>query len=154
VGEVTVRRAARSDGDRRRLAAVRRAWAQEDVGGPIDDPGYEDRAAAWVEANERTRTAWLAELDGEPIGMLVLVTVERMPEPGKPPSAWGYVHHLVVLPGHRDAGVGQRLMAAAVAEAEARGWAHLLLNPRSRSLPFYERWGFEPAREWLARRHR
>lgn len=154
MGEVTIRQAERTDADRRKLAAVRRAWAEEDAGGPIDDPGYEDRAAAWVEANEPTRTAWLAEIDGEPVGMLVLVTLERMPEPGEPVSAWGYVHHFVVVPGHRDAGIGQRLMAEAVAAAEARGWPHLLLNPRTRSVPFYERWGFEPAGEWLARRAR
>ena len=43
---------------------------------------------------------------------------------------------------------------AAVAEAERRGWPHLLLNPRPRSLPFYERWDFEPASAWLARRSR
>lgn len=154
MGAVTIRRAERNEADRRRLAAVRRAWAEEDAAGPIDDPGYEARAVAWVEANEGTRTAWLAELDGEPVGMLVLVTVERMPEPRTPPSAWGYVHHLVVLPEHRDRGVGGRLLAAAIAEAEARGWPHLLLNPRPRSLPFYGRRGFEPAGDWLARRSR
>ena len=154
VGEVTIRLAERTDEDRRRLAAVRRAWAEEDAGGPLEDDGYEERAAAWVAANEDTRTAWLAEIDGVPVGMLILVSIQRMPEPGTPDSGWGYVHHLVVLPEHRDAGVGQRLMAEAVAEAEARGWPHLLLNPRPRSLPFYERWGFEPAGEWLARRRR
>ena len=149
-----IRRAERTDADRRRLAAVRRAWAEEDAGRPLEDPGYEERAAAWVAANEHTRIAWLAELDDRPVGMLILVSVERMPEPAAPVSAWGYVHHFVVLAEHRAAGIGRQLMAAALAEADARGWPHLLLNPRPRSLPFYERWGFEPAGEWLARRRR
>jgi GNAT superfamily N-acetyltransferase len=152
VREVVVRRTAPSDADRRRLVGLRRAWAEEDAGGAIDDPGYEDRAVAWIEANESTRTSWLAEADGAPIGMLVLVTLERMPQPGAPPSAWGYLHHFFVVPEHRNHGVGQELMAAAVAEAERRGWPHLLLNPRPRSMPFYERWGFEPAGAWFARR--
>lgn len=152
--DLTVRRVEASDDDRRRLAAVRRAWSEEDAGGPIDDPGYEDRAVAWIAANESHRLSWLAEVGGEPVGMLTMVVVERMPQPGAADSGWGYVHHFVVVPSHRDRGIGHRLMTAAVAEAEARGWPHLLLNPRERSLSFYARWGFEPAGAWLARRRR
>lgn len=154
VGDATIRRAGPTDDDRRRLARVRRAWAEEDAGRPIDDPGYEDRAVAWVAANEPHRIAWLAEVDDEPVAMLMMVIVERMPQPGTPDSTWGYVHHLVVTPDHRNAGLGAQLLAAAVEEAERRGWPHLLLHPRPRSVPFYERHGFEPAGAWLARARR
>lgn len=140
VGSVAIRTAGATERDRRRLAALRRAWAEEDAGGPIDDAGYEDRAIAWVAAHEGTRLAWLAEIDGAPVGMLVLVSVERMPRPGRLGSGWGYVHHF-----------GHQLMAAAVEEADARGWPHLLLDPRPSSVPFYRRWGFTPAEAWLAR---
>ena len=76
-----MRRAEQTDRDRRALAAVRRMWREEDAGGPVDDPGYEDRAVAWIEANASHRIGWLAEVDGRPVGMLTVIIVERMPQP-------------------------------------------------------------------------
>jgi GNAT superfamily N-acetyltransferase len=137
--------AEQTDADRRALAAIRRWWREEDLGGPIDDPGYEDRAVAWLEANASHRLGWLAELDGEPVGMLTMIIADRMPTPGEPPSGWGYVHHFVVDPSHRSQGIGKALMDAAVEEGRRRGWSQLLLHPRERSVPFYEREGFGPS---------
>jgi GNAT superfamily N-acetyltransferase len=140
-----IRRAAGTDADRRALASVRRRWAEEDAGGPIEDPGYEDRAVAWLEANESHRIGWVAEVDGDVVGILTMVIVERMPQPGIPTNGWGYVHHFVVDPDRRGEGIGAELMDAAVGEAQARGWSQLVLHPRERSVPFYEREGFEAA---------
>lgn len=136
------------------MAAMRRAWAEEDAGGPIDDPGFEARAVAWIAANESHRLCWLAEDGGEVVGLVTVVVVDRMPEPGRPDSGWGYVHHFFVVPGRRSEGTGRRLIDAAIADADARGWEQLLLNPRPRSRPFYERAGFEPAAHLLIRRVR
>lgn len=158
---VLVRRAGDTDADRRALAALRRAWDEEDAGGPIDDPTFEDRAVAWLAANRSHRLAWLAEVPGEagepsdaaePVGLVTVVIVDRMPQPGRPDSGWGYVHHFFVLPSHRSAGIGAALMDAAVAEAERRGWWQLLLHPRPRSVPFYERAGFVAADHLMVRR--
>ncbi len=146
-----IRRAEATDADRRALAAVRRRWTEEDDGGPIDDPGFEDRAVEWIAANESHRVAWLAELGGDPVGMLTVIVAERMPQPGRPDSGWGYVHHLVVHPDHRSQGIGAALIDAVVVEAITRGWSQLLLHPRPRSVPFYERAGFVPA-DLLVRR--
>lgn len=146
-----IRRVEATDADRRALARVRRRWAEEDHGGPIDDPGYEDRAVEWIADNESHRLGWLAEVDGVAVGMLTVIVVERMPTPGPPPGGWGYVHHFVVDPAHRDRGLGAALMDAAIGEAEARGWSQLVLHPRPRSVPFYERAGFVPA-DLLVRR--
>lgn len=142
MGDVVVRPAGDDDADRLALARLRRAWDEEDAGGPIDDPGYEARAVAWLEANRSHRLAWLAELDGEPVGFLTVVIVDRMPQPGRPDSGWGYVHHFFVVPAHRSAGIGAALLAAAVADARRRGWKQLVLHPRPRSRRFYERHGF------------
>jgi GNAT superfamily N-acetyltransferase len=143
VSDVVVRRA--GEGDDLALACLRRAWAQEDAGGPIDDPGFEERAVAWLQANRSHRIAFLAELDAEPVGLLTVVVVERMPQPGRADSGWGYVHHFFVRPGQRSAGIGRALMRAAVADARSRGWQQLVLHPRPKSRPFYERAGFVPA---------
>ncbi|MEO5899154.1 MAG: GNAT family N-acetyltransferase, partial [Ilumatobacteraceae bacterium] len=50
-----------------------------------------------------------------------------------------------VRPDRRDRGVGGSLFAAVVAGAREQGFHQLVLNPRERSLPFYERLGFIPA---------
>jgi GNAT superfamily N-acetyltransferase len=134
-----------TDADRRTMAGIRRRWREEDLGGPVDDPGFEDRAAAWIEANASHRLGWLAELDGEAVGMLTMIIVERMPIPGVGLEGWGYVHHFVVDPAHRNQGIGKALMDAAAEEGRARGWRQLVLHPRERSVPFYLREGFEPS---------
>lgn len=142
---VDVRRTTPTATDRLALAGLRRRWEEEDHGAPIDDPDFEARAVAWIADNDSHRLCWLAELAGHPVGMLTMVIVERMPHPGRPDSGWGYVHHLYVVPEHRDVGVGAQLLDAAIAEARSRGWGQLVLHPRPRSVPFYERAGFVPA---------
>jgi GNAT superfamily N-acetyltransferase len=148
---VEIRAASASDEDRRALALVRRRWTEEDDGGPIDDPTFEARAVDWIERNQSHRLGWLAWDDDVPVGMIVAIIFERMPQPGRDDSGWGYVHHLVVLPSYRDQGIGGRLLSAVVEEAERRGWDRLLLHPRERSIPFYERAGFVPGDMFLVR---
>jgi GNAT superfamily N-acetyltransferase len=142
---VVVRRAEPVAADRSTLARLRRHWAEEDAGGAIADPAYEARAVAWIEANETHRLAWIAELDDVAAGMLTVVVVERMPEPGTPTSGWGYLHHFFVEPRHRSQGVGAALLSEAISDAAERGWSQLVLHPRPRSVSLYARAGFEPA---------
>lgn len=149
--QLVVRRARPDDADRRALAALRRRWTEEDAGGPVVDDQFESRAVAWMVANESHRLAWLAEVGRGPVGFVTAVPLERMPQPGRTPSAWAYVHHCFVVPEQRDAGVGRRLLDAVVADGRALGWERLLLHPRDRSRPFYERAGFVVADQWLVR---
>jgi GNAT superfamily N-acetyltransferase len=146
-----VRRARADDDDRRALAMLRRRWTEEDAGGAIDDDGFEDRAIEWLVANESHRLWWLAELDSRAIGFVTVIPLERMPQPGRGLTGWGYVHHFFVVPEHRNGGAGRRLLEAVVDEAATRGWERLLLHPRDRSRPFYERAGFVVADRWLVR---
>ena len=83
--------------------------------------------------------------------MASVVVMSRMPRPGTDTRSWGYVHNLYVLPSHRDSGVGAELMAAAIDACRADGYEHLVLHPRSRAVPFYERLGFAPAVDLLQR---
>ncbi len=127
------------------LAALRHVWTEEDAGAAIDDPGYRERFDGFWAAEASRRTHWIAEVDGVAVGMASIVTMSRMPQPGRPDSAWGYVHHAYVVPDRRDAGIGTALFAAVVAGARQQGFHQLVLNPRERSLPFYRRLGFVPA---------
>ena len=59
----------------------------------------------------------------------------------------GHVGRMAVLPGWRGKGVGARLLAALVAEAERLGMDELVLNAQLTAEGFYACFGFQPASE-------
>jgi len=122
------------------LAALRRRWKSR-----TDDPGFEQRFATWLLGEGERRTVWLAEVDGTPTGMATLLEYRRMPAPGHPGAAWGYLGGMFVLTSHRGRGVGAQLVNAILAAADARGYVRVVLSPSPRSLPFYRRAGFTEA---------
>ncbi len=131
---VTVRLAA--GGDVAALAALRAAWAE------ADEPGFGARMAEWLESEGPRRTTWLAERDGEAIGLASMLEYRRMPKPGRGESRWGYVSNMFVREDARDRGVGSQLLAAVIAAAEERDYVRLVLSPTERAVPFYARAGF------------
>ena len=125
------------------LVALRRAWNEENAGAPIDDPGFEARFLRWVAAERATRTFFLVFVGEVPVGMANVKRYDRMPVAGRGTTGhWGYVGNVLVLEGHRDAGVGQALMDELVAWAGRQGLVHLRLAPSPRSHSFYARLGF------------
>ncbi len=118
------------------LAELRTIW----VAG--EEPGFAARMQAWLEAEGDRRTTWMAEVHGAPAGMASLFEYRRMPRPGRPDSRWGYVANMFVREELRDRGVGGALLGAVVAEADARGYARLVLSPSERAVAFYRRAGF------------
>ena len=141
-----IRRAELADVDR--LAELRRTWSAEQYGS-IDDAEFGKQFERWWEREFPRRVTWLAEVDGEPVGMLNLAVFERMPRPGQPPGNWGYLGNAFVLYRYRNTGVGRRLLDAAVEHARAEGFVRLVLAPSERSVPFYRRAGFRPATSLL-----
>lgn len=134
-----IRTAGPADGSA--LAALRRAWTEEDTG-DVADEGFEARFLAWYEHESAHRLTWLAELAGQPVGMMNLRVFERMPRPGRDAGRWGYIGNAFVLAAHRDQGIGSRLLAAVLAHADSRGFARVVLRPSQRAIPFYQRAGF------------
>lgn len=127
------------------LAVLREAWTAEQHGDPgavVRDPTFVERFVAWYRAGVATRRSWLAELDGEPIGMVSLHLYERMPRPGAPSGTWGYLGAAYVRPEHRSAGVGRRLLDALTTWAWDEGLLRIVLNPATEAVRFYERAGF------------
>jgi GNAT superfamily N-acetyltransferase len=133
-----------TDRDAGALAMLRRAWNEENAGGPIDDPDFEATFLAWWEAERETRTFFLVEIDDVAVGMANVKRYRRMPTAGRHAGCWGYVGNVFVLEAHRNAGVGEALMNRLVAWARDEQLAHLRLAPSPRSQPFYERLGFLP----------
>lgn len=107
------------------------------------------RATAWHSANPRV--TFLAETDGNPVGMVNLMIFNGMPKPGAPSSCWVYLGNAFVLEGHRNAGIGALMMEAAIEYAQDIHAARVVVSPSARSVPFYERLGFGPATQLLVR---
>jgi GNAT superfamily N-acetyltransferase len=138
------------------VAALRRAWTEENAGAAVDDDEFEAAFAAWFEQERHQRLTWLAEAAGRAVGMLNLLVFTRMPRPRSAavpgaPRLWGYVANVYVVPAARDTGVGTLLLAAVTAHADEHGYARLVLSPTERSVPLYRRAGFAPATSLLLR---
>jgi GNAT superfamily N-acetyltransferase len=124
------------------VATLRRAWTEETAGGSIDDPGFERRLADWYQRQGAQRLVWLGELGGKTVGMLNLQVFERMPRPGRDGGSWGYIANAFVLATFRNLGIGRQLLDAAIQHAREHRFSRLVLNPSTRSVPFYVRAGF------------
>ncbi|MET9628503.1 GNAT family N-acetyltransferase [Lentzea sp. NPDC006480] len=132
------------------LAALRRAWSEEQAGHPLDDDLFEEDFAQWYAVEAPRRATFVAELDGKAIGMMNLALFERMPKPGRPASRWAYLGNAFVLAAHRNRGIGTTLLNAAIAHARDQHCARIVMSPSERSVPFYQRAGFGPATMLLA----
>jgi GNAT superfamily N-acetyltransferase len=139
-------------GDAAVLAALRRAWSAEQFGA-AEDEGFEARFTDWYERESARRVAWLAEVSGEPVGMMNLAVFDRMPSPGRDAGSWGYLGNAFVLAAFRDQGIGSRLLHALLRYADDRGYVRVVLSPSQRSVPFYGRFGFGPDSGLIVRRH-
>ncbi len=96
----------------------RQIYESEDIGG--EDPGRQ-----FDEHLKRKELAgiWLAELEGEIVGLVGLLHSEEETE----------VEPIVVKPGHRSGGIGKRLLEKACEEAEARDVRYLSIRPVARN---------------------
>lgn len=119
------------------VAALRALWT-----GVAADSEFEQRMSAWLAAEGKRRTTWLAALEDAPVGMASLFEYRRMPRPGRPDARWGYVSNMFVREDVRNRGIGSALLNAVIAAAEEREYVRLVLSPSARSRPFYRRAGF------------
>ena len=99
--------------------------------------GYPDAwLADWSEALTitaeyvRTHRVWVAEADGEPVGLIAL-------EMGSPPE----IGHLWVHPAKQGQGVGKRLVDHLTEAAREAGITELHIVADPNAVPFYEKCG-------------
>ncbi len=134
------------DSDVPAMATLRAAWREQPA-----DHDFVAAFEAWWERERDQRVTWLAEVDGTPVGMLNMLVFTRMPSPGRVRSQWGYVANAFVLTAHRGAGLGTALVDAATSYADAHDFVRLVLSPSERSVPLYERAGFNSDHSLLVR---
>lgn len=124
------------------------ARLQEDMDrelGASDEPGFVERfTEVWLRYLDH-RPTWIAERDGEAIGVLVLVVVDKLPRPGRDQGRWAHVSLVFVTKNERGAGVGTLLLQEMLSWAAGNHVDRIQLNANANSARLYERIGFGPA---------
>jgi GNAT superfamily N-acetyltransferase len=138
--------------DARALAELRYAFRSEMAGPEApEEPeaAFLERLTAWLadRLEAGTWTAWVACAGGQPVGLVLVQLVEKVPNPVAEPERLGYVSSLFVRPGWRGRGTGGRLLAAALDFCRHSGAETVVLWPSPRSVPLYRRHGFRSAGE-------
>ena len=108
-----------------------------------------DSLSAWVSAHQQTHLPFIAEADGEVVGMAWLMIADRVPAATRPYRRCGDVQSVYVIPRMRNGGVGASLMEAVLAEAGRLTLEHVTVHSSDRAVPFYQRVGFQHDRAWL-----
>ncbi|WP_326553781.1 GNAT family N-acetyltransferase [Micromonospora sp. NBC_01813] len=146
--QATVRAATVSDAAA--LGALRWRRQTEERGYPgTDRADFIAHFSAWAAAHAATHLPFLAEADGEVIGMAWLMVADRVPYPGHPIRHSGDVQSVYVVPELRDSGIGAALIDAVLRKAAELKLEHVTVHSTERAVPFYHRVGFEQDRRWL-----
>ena len=114
------------------------------------------RCTPWMARRLAAGGPWRCWIAGgaEPVGTVWLQLLEKLPNPVAEPEWHGYVSSLFVRPDARGAGLGTRLLGAALAECDRRGCDAVVLWPTPRSRSLYLRHGFALRDDLLERRGR
>ena len=125
------------------LARLRWLWRTAERGEHgLSQPEFERALTDWWATRPQSHTAYLAEIDGEPVGMAWLAVFDRIPQPRDLGRLAGNVQSVFVKEAFRDRGIGGALVEAVIAEARARGVGYLIVHPSERAASLYRRLGF------------
>ncbi|MDG4781204.1 GNAT family N-acetyltransferase [Micromonospora sp. WMMD961] len=106
--------------------------------------------AAWVVEHLSTHRPFVAEVDGEVVGMAWLMVVDRVPAPTHRHRRTGDVQAVYVVPELRDGGIGAALLTEVLAEARTLGLEHVTVHSSERAVGLYQRMGFQHGPTWLS----
>ena len=126
--------------------AVMRYDFRTELGEPVEtQQEFVERATAWLAHRLElgSWTGWLAVEPEQPVGLVLVHLVEKVPNPVVEPESLGYVSSLYVRPERRERGVGDALLRTAVDFCRQHGVDTVVLWPSPRSVPLYERHGFQ-----------
>jgi GNAT superfamily N-acetyltransferase len=130
--------------DAETLARMRYAF-RASLGDAVEDEGrFVERATSWMAARlgeDGAWRCWVAMQDGAITGHLWLQTIEKIPNPLVELERHAYITNVFVDEALRGAGIGQRLMDAALAFCREQAVDSVILWPTSRSRTLYARNG-------------
>lgn len=146
---LTVRKATVADAAT--LAGLRwRATRPDENGHSGPDHAFVEFFASWVTDHLPTHLPFLAEVDGEPVGMAWLMVAERVPAPTQPRRRCGDVQSVYVVPERRNGGIGAALLETVLIEAKELELEHVTVHANDRAVPLYLRAGFHHDPLWLS----
>jgi GNAT superfamily N-acetyltransferase len=120
----------------------------------VDRDAFAAEFTSWMTGPGSTHLAWLAELDGAPVGILWLLPSPRVPRPHMPVRWTGDVQSFWIRPELRGGGLGRRMLDALLAEADSLGFERVTVHSSEGAVTLYERAGFAPGRTILNRPRR
>ena len=147
---ITVRLA--GPGDATVLAEMRYAFRSEMAVPTEPETQFLERVARWLadRLGGGVWTGWIACAPGEPsdpVGLVLVQLIEKVPNPVPEAEAIGYVSSLYVRPRWRGRGIGGRLLTTALDFCRRSGVDNAVLWPSPRSIPLYQRHGFRSVGE-------
>ncbi|TVT51981.1 GNAT family N-acetyltransferase [Amycolatopsis rhizosphaerae] len=125
------------------VAELRWRWVLENGSSP--GTGQEEfvrRFVSWVQVHKSSHHCLVMVRGEAVIGMAWLAIIQRVPTPHALDRASGDVQCVYVLPEHRDAGLGSRLIEAVVNLARELRLERLTVHSSTRAISAYSRGGF------------
>jgi GNAT superfamily N-acetyltransferase len=138
-----------SPGDATVLAEMRYAFRSELAEPTEPETHFLERATRWLadRLGGDVWTGWIACASGDPVGLVLVQLVEKVPNPVPEAENIGYVSSLYVRPRWRGRGIGGRLLTTALGFCRRSGVDNVVLWPSPRSIPLYQRHGFRSVGE-------
>ena len=93
--------------------------------------------------NEKRWKIWVAETDFRLTGNLYVEIIPKLPRPREFDKHYAYMTNVYVIEEARNAGVGGKLVEAAIAWVASADMEFIIVWPSAESVPFYERHGFQ-----------
>ncbi|WP_051724178.1 GNAT family N-acetyltransferase [Micromonospora chokoriensis] len=114
-----------------------------------DHADFVEAFVGWVTEHLPTHLPFLAEVDGDVVGMAWLMVADRVPTPVHRSRQSGDVQAVYVVPERRGNGIGAALLEEVLAEARRRDLEHVTVHSSRRAVPLYQRVGFQHDPTWL-----
>jgi GNAT superfamily N-acetyltransferase len=126
------------------VALLRWNWLVGESGAVPDVPqsDFVDQFVDWAVAHSPTHHCFVAARDGRVIGMAWLAVTDRVPSPRALARSAADLQSVYVLPEHRNAGVGTRLIEAATEFAAQLGSERVTVHSSDHAIAAYMRAGF------------
>ena len=139
---VDVRRA--SVGDAHGLARLKVEWGQSDPSPAVEQMDeFAGVLARWITRQGDSLVVNVAVADGDVVGMAWMVVFERVPDFDDRRGWTADIQSVYVTPSLRGRGLGSRLVDALCTAADMRGIPRTLVTASARSVPLYNRFGFD-----------
>jgi GNAT superfamily N-acetyltransferase len=132
------------------LAEMRYAFRSELAVPTEPENHFLERVARWLASRLSgggVWTGWIACAPGQPVGLVLVQLIEKVPNPIREAESIGYVSSLYVRPRWRGHGIGGRLLATALDFCRRSEVDNVVLWPSPLSIPLYQRHGFRSVGE-------